>query len=170
MGDDHMCQIVAYGDECRTSDHAQRHDGAVVGTEYDPEDVRDHQTDESDGTAKGRHHRRQHDADTKQRDHGTERNAFVHNDKDVEVKITVTETDNNIIIRISDNGRGMSEEDISHIFERYYRGTGSGKTEGTGLGLAIAKEIVLLHGGKIDVKSETGKGTAFTISLRCQSI
>ena len=97
-------------------------------------------------------------------------NAFVHNDKDVEVKITVTETDNNIIIRISDNGRGMSEEDISHIFERYYRGTGSGKTEGTCLGLAIAKEIVLLHGGKIDVKSETGKGTAFTISLRCQSI
>ena len=48
--------------------------------------------------------------------------------------------------------------------------TGSGKTEGTGLGLAIAKEIVLLHGGRIDVKSVAGKGTVFTISLKKQTI
>lgn len=92
-------------------------------------------------------------------------NAFVHNDKDVEVKISVTESVDNVIIRISDNGRGMPEEDIPHIFDRYYRGTGSGKTEGTGLGLAIAREIILLHGGSIDVKSKPGKGTVFTIRL-----
>lgn len=92
-------------------------------------------------------------------------NAFVHNDKDVEVRISVTEIENNVIITISDNGRGMPEEDLSRIFERYYCGTGSGKTEGTGLGLAIAKEIVLIHGGQIDVKSKSGKGTVFTIRL-----
>lgn len=92
-------------------------------------------------------------------------NAFVHNNSDVEVGIVIIEDDNNIIIRISDNGKGLSDEDISHIFDRYYRGTGSGKTEGTGLGLAIAKEIILLHGGKIDVNSKAGKGTIFTIRL-----
>lgn len=97
-------------------------------------------------------------------------NAFVHNDKDVEVKISVAEEDGNIIIRISDNGKGMPAKDMPHIFDRYYRGTGSGKTEGTGLGLAIAKEIVLLHGGRIDVMSRTGKGTVFTISLKKQTI
>ncbi|MCQ2472643.1 MAG: HAMP domain-containing histidine kinase [Saccharofermentans sp.] len=92
-------------------------------------------------------------------------NAFVHNDTDVEVRISVTESENNTYIRISDNGKGMSEEDLSKVFERYYRGNGSGKTEGTGLGLAIAKEIVLLHGGQIDVTSNPGKGTVFTIRL-----
>lgn len=97
-------------------------------------------------------------------------NAFVHNDNDVEVRVTVTETENYIVTQVSDNGKGMSEKDLSHIFERYYRGTDSGKTEGTGLGLAIAKEIVLLHDGKIDVKSTQGKGTVFTIQLIRQII
>ena len=92
-------------------------------------------------------------------------NAFVHNGNDVEVKISITEDDKNTIIQISDNGKGMSDEDVSHIFERYYRGTGAGKTEGTGLGLAIAKEIVSLHGGILSVKSKIGKGIAFTIQL-----
>ena len=64
----------------------------------------------------------------------------------------------------------MPEEDVPHIFERYYRGTGSGKTEGTGLGLAIANEIVLLHGGRIDVNSKPGKGTVFKIRLKRQTV
>lgn len=93
-------------------------------------------------------------------------NAFVHNGEEVEVKISIIGTDDGIDIQIADNGQGMSEEVISHIFERYYRGTGSGKTEGTGLGLAIAKEIVLLHGGSINVKSKLNKGTVFSIQLR----
>ena len=97
-------------------------------------------------------------------------NAFVHNGKDVEVKISVTESDDKVFIRISDNGKGLPEDVIPHIFERYYRGTGSGKTEGTGLGLAIAREIVLLHGGSIDVKSKPGKGTVFEISLKRSNI
>lgn len=97
-------------------------------------------------------------------------NAFVHNDKDVEVKVSVTESGDDVIICISDNGRGMPEEDVPHIFERYYRGTGSGKTEGTGLGLAIANEIVLLHGGRIDVNSKPGKGTVFKIRLKRQTV
>ena len=97
-------------------------------------------------------------------------NAFVHNDKDVEVKVSVTESGDDVIICISDNGRGMPEEDVPHIFERYYRGTGSGKTEGTGLGLAIANEIVLLHGGRIDVNSKPGKGTVFKIRLKRRTV
>lgn len=70
---------------------------------------------------------------------------------------------------VSDNGPGISEKDMSHLFERFYRGSvgrDSG-SPGTGLGLSIAHEIVELHGGQIEVESEgiPGKGTTFTVWL-----
>lgn len=92
-------------------------------------------------------------------------NAYVHNQKEVCVDICLVEKQNSIRIDIMDNGKGMSQEDMKHIFERYYRGTDSGKTRGTGLGLAIAKEVVTVHGGTIDVASTVGEGTKFTICM-----
>lgn len=64
---------------------------------------------------------------------------------------------------IKDTGSGIPPEDINHIFERFYRGDSARKRDGTGLGLSIAKTIVDAHGGKIEVKSERGKGTEFII-------
>jgi signal transduction histidine kinase len=69
-----------------------------------------------------------------------------------------------ILFSVSDNGPGISEEDVAHLFERYFR---SGKAEysGTGLGLAIARGIVSAHGGKIWVESELGRGATFFFTI-----
>ncbi len=94
-------------------------------------------------------------------------NALVHNPLDAKVKVTVRKsTDNCLSISICDNGKGMSEAELSDLWSRYYRGTNTKeRTEGSGLGLAIAKQIVALHGGDISVKSSPGMGTEFIILL-----
>ncbi len=70
-------------------------------------------------------------------------------------------------IKVSDNGIGIPEEDIPHLFERFYRVEKSrtSETGGTGLGLAIAKEIIEAHGGRIDIESRLGEGSTVTIYL-----
>ena len=69
-------------------------------------------------------------------------------------------------ITVSDSGRGMSAEDVRRVFDRFYRGTSDErKSPGTGLGLAIVKSLVDMHGGSVDVASEPGRGTTFTVTL-----
>ncbi|MDX2447504.1 MAG: ATP-binding protein [Desulfobacterales bacterium] len=72
-----------------------------------------------------------------------------------------------IIFDISDTGYGMSQDDLGHIFEKFYRSSNPevADKQGTGLGLSIASEIIALHGGQIDVQSELGRGTYFIISI-----
>lgn len=94
-------------------------------------------------------------------------NALVHNPPETKVTISITEIQGSgISISIRDNGVGMSEEEQSNLFSRYYRGTNTKeKPEGSGLGLAIAKQIITLHGGEIAVKSKPGEGTEFRVCL-----
>ncbi|TFG82921.1 MAG: cyclic nucleotide-binding domain-containing protein [Spirochaetales bacterium] len=67
-----------------------------------------------------------------------------------------------LVIEVSDTGSGMTPETLSHIFEPFYSASGRG---GTGLGLLIVRNIVEAHGGTLDVQSELGKGTVFTIHI-----
>lgn len=71
------------------------------------------------------------------------------------------------VIQVADSGIGIPEEDLPHIFERFYRvdTERSRSTGGFGLGLSIVQQIVEAHGGKIYVSSQVGKGTTFTIKL-----
>ena len=71
--------------------------------------------------------------------------------------------DNYILIKISDNGPGIPEEDINNIFEPFFTTKPVGK--GTGLGLSVCKSLVLEHNGEINVESSLGEGTTFTIRL-----
>ncbi len=70
-------------------------------------------------------------------------------------------------IRVEDTGMGIAEEDLDHLFERFYRGEEVQRRQipGTGLGLAIVKEVVRLHQGMCTVHSEVGRGSTFTIRL-----
>jgi len=72
-----------------------------------------------------------------------------------------------LVISVTDNGEGITEEHLPHIFDRFYRIEGSrARSEGgTGLGLAIVKQLVQAHGGQVWVHSEVGKGTSFYFSL-----
>ncbi len=94
-------------------------------------------------------------------------NALTHNPQETKVKISVDMNANQeACIYISDNGKGMSNEEQAELFNRYYRGTNTKeKPEGSGLGLAIAKQIIVLHGGDIEVKSKLNEGTQFTIII-----
>jgi GAF domain-containing protein len=83
------------------------------------------------------------------------------------ISITANKTDNGAEISVSDTGIGIAPEDQPRIFEEF-RQVGSDsthKTEGTGLGLTLAKKFVELHGGKIWVESEVGKGSTFSFTL-----
>lgn len=83
------------------------------------------------------------------------------------IRVAAHGDENSIEVIVRDNGIGIPEEDLAHIFERFYRVEKSRtlETGGTGLGLAIAKEIALAHGGDIEICSKLGVGTTVTLTL-----
>lgn len=92
-------------------------------------------------------------------------NAFIHNGNNINVVVRCYVKDN-VTVEIIDDGKGMSEDELEKIFNRYYRGKASTEVDGSGLGLSIALEIVKAHQGEISAISEVGKGTKFTIQLK----
>jgi signal transduction histidine kinase len=92
-------------------------------------------------------------------------NALKYADQGSTVSIDVRAEKKKIIIIVSDEGSGIPDEDLPHIFERFYRVDKSRYSGGTGLGLAIVKEIVEAHGGSIYAASKYGKGTNIIMTL-----
>lgn len=82
-----------------------------------------------------------------------------------EFTIKATEKNDYLVIQVQDKGRGISDSDQVHLFEPYYRISSTIRYEGLGLGLAISKKIIELHGGKMWVESELGKGSTFSFSI-----
>jgi two-component system sensor histidine kinase VicK len=92
-------------------------------------------------------------------------NAVKYSPEGALIEISVEKQSKYIKVSISDNGFGISKDDLKRIFERFYRVDKARSREmgGTGLGLAIAKEIMEYHGGKINVSSDPGIGTTFEL-------
>ncbi|WP_411335123.1 ATP-binding protein [Metabacillus indicus] len=84
------------------------------------------------------------------------------------IEIVLRSNADHISFSIADNGIGMSESDQKRIFERFYKADKSRTKTGTGLGLSIVKKIVDIHGGKITVESELGRGSVFYVELPSQ--
>jgi len=94
-------------------------------------------------------------------------NAIKYSDPGARVDISVLQDIDSVIVRVSDTGVGIPEEDLPNLFDRFYRVNKdrSRSTGGTGLGLAISKQIVELHGGELLVKSEAGVGSTFEVRI-----
>jgi len=88
-------------------------------------------------------------------------NAIEAMDKNGILEITTSKKDNRCIVKISDNGKGMSKDEVDRLFEPYF----TTKEKGNGLGLANTQNIILGHKGSISAESEPGKGTLFTITF-----
>ncbi|MBK1811279.1 HAMP domain-containing histidine kinase [Clostridium sp. YIM B02505] len=92
-------------------------------------------------------------------------NAVVHNPRGTGIDIYIQKK-SEVEVKIKDNGKGMDEYTINHLFDRYYRGTSTDThTGGTGLGMAIVKQIVTAHEGRIEVESKIGSGTSILVRL-----
>ena len=94
-------------------------------------------------------------------------NALRHTPAGGSVTVTTRARERDVLITVADTGSGIPKDHLPHIFDRLYRVDKSrdSRSGGAGLGLAIARQVVELHGGRITVESEPGRGTAFSFSL-----
>jgi len=94
-------------------------------------------------------------------------NAVKYSDKKKYILVSVSKNSSSAIISVTDRGVGISKEELKKIFDKFYRvSTARTKeTHGSGLGLTLAKHIIEAHGGTIEVESEVGKGSRFTVRI-----
>ncbi len=92
-------------------------------------------------------------------------NAIKYSPPKSKILFNINRSNNQVIIKITDQGYGIAEDEIPHIFERYYRSKVFKSKNGFGLGLSVAKDIVKKHKGTIEVKSKINKGTSFIIKI-----
>ena len=82
------------------------------------------------------------------------------------ISVTLHREQGSPVVAVTDQGCGMDAETCHHIFEQFYQGDTSHRTQGNGLGLAMAQKIAALHGGAVTVDSRPGSGSCFTVVLK----
>ena len=92
-------------------------------------------------------------------------NAVKYTPSGGHVKVTGNLNEGEAAITVTDTGIGIAKADVPRIFDRSFRAENAHFRSGVGLGLAIARRIIDQHGGKIEVATELGQGSAFTVSL-----
>lgn len=96
-------------------------------------------------------------------------NAIKHSPENSTIHVFINTTDDAVEVIIADHGDGMTEDVQKHIFEKFYQGDPSRKSEGNGLGLPLVKRIIELCKGTVTVKSVPGEGSTFTVRLLANS-
>jgi signal transduction histidine kinase len=93
-------------------------------------------------------------------------NAIQHSPPGTEVTVTMDEAPSQVAIRIRDRGAGIADEDLPHVFERFYRADRArGAHGGSGIGLTVARELIAANGGNVEVEATGPDGTTFRIVL-----
>ncbi|MBL8156297.1 MAG: PAS domain S-box protein [Anaerolineae bacterium] len=92
-------------------------------------------------------------------------NALKYSPEDRTVRLELDCADGQVVLRVQDQGIGIPEDDLRHLFEPFHRAWNVGEISGTGLGLTIVKRSVEAHGGTIQVESQVGEGTMVTVWL-----
>ncbi len=92
-------------------------------------------------------------------------NAIKYTSEGGEVRMSATGNESAVTIAIKDTGIGISERDMPHVFDRFFRGDRSRSAQGSGLGLALAQALVTAHKGRISVTSSPDQGSSFTVVL-----
>jgi len=92
-------------------------------------------------------------------------NACKYSDSDTLITVRVRKDEHDAILTVTDRGRGIAPEDLPYVFDRFHRGVNTQEIRGSGLGLAIVKEAVRRLGGRIEVESTVGVGSAFRVRL-----
>ena len=92
-------------------------------------------------------------------------NAVKYTPEGGRVTIRIAEEDGSVGVEVADTGIGIPEDQILHVFERFYRAEEARSTEGLGLGLSIARQIAEDHGGSIEARSKPGEGSTFIIRI-----
>ncbi len=92
-------------------------------------------------------------------------NAIKYSPDDKPITINLGYKPETVVLTVHDEGIGIPEADLKHLFEPFHRASNVGMISGTGLGLVITKELVDLHGGDIEVDSQVGIGTTMIVSI-----
>ncbi len=92
-------------------------------------------------------------------------NAVKFSNDSGRIRISLVHFDGEVCVQVQDEGIGMDEKTRKHLFEKFFQGDTSRKQNGNGLGLALTKKIVDITGGSIEVRSEPGQGSTFTVRL-----
>ena len=98
-------------------------------------------------------------------------NAVKYSSSETEIHVTADFRGGELRLAVRDQGIGMDEKELKNIFKKFYRtkrAEASGEV-GTGIGLSIVEQIVAHHGGRMEVSSEPGKGSCFTMVLKAQA-
>ncbi|WP_062467366.1 sensor histidine kinase [Demequina maris] len=93
-------------------------------------------------------------------------NALAHSEDGGRVRVTVEARGDDAVAEVADEGDGIAPEELDRVFERFYRGPGSGERPGRGIGLTIARSLARAHGGDVSARSDgRGRGATFTLVL-----
>jgi two-component system phosphate regulon sensor histidine kinase PhoR len=90
------------------------------------------------------------------------KNAIIHSPPGGVIRLSTEDMNRHVLLRVVDEGHGISDKDLPHIFEAFYKGS-DGKRAGSGLGLAIVSEIAKMHHAIVKVETALGKGSVFTV-------
>jgi signal transduction histidine kinase len=93
-------------------------------------------------------------------------NAAKYSPDNTPIEIEAQPADDGVVVAVRDRGIGIPAEDLPHVFDRFHRAGNAQGIAGSGIGLHMARQIVELHGGRIEVGSAVGEGSCFTVRLR----